>query len=106
MDKGQLTGAVFIDLTKTFDMVNHSILLFKLCSLGDPNTSPAYNWFEPYHSNRCQMTVCNGTKSSPETPHLKHLKLFKLVYPKAPFWVPYRLRFTSTTYQITWNTVT
>ena len=67
MDKGQLTGAVFIDLTKTFDMVNHSILLFKLCSLGDPNTSPAYNWFEPYHSNRCQMTVCNGTKSSPET---------------------------------------
>ena len=67
MDKGQLTGAVFIDLTKAFDTVNHSILLSKLCSLGVPNASPAYNWFESYLSNRCQVTVCNGIKSSPET---------------------------------------
>ena len=67
MDKGQLTGAVFIDLTKAFDTVDHSILLSKLCSLGVPITSPAYNWFESYLSNRCQVTVCNGTKSSPET---------------------------------------
>ena len=67
MDKGELTGAVFIDLTKAFDTVNHSILLSKLCSLGVPNASPAYNWFESYLSNRCQVTVCNGTKSSPET---------------------------------------
>ena len=67
MDKGQLTGAVFIDLTKAFDTVNHSILLCKLCSLGVLNASPAYNWFESYLSNRCQVTVCNGTKSSPET---------------------------------------
>ena len=37
-----VTGAVFIDLT--FDTVNHSILLSKLCSLGVPNASPAYNW--------------------------------------------------------------
>ena len=66
MDKGELTGAVFIDLTKAFDTVNHSILLSKLCSLGVPNASPAYNWFESYLSNRCQVTVCNGTKSSPE----------------------------------------
>ena len=34
------------------------------------------------------------------------LKPFKLVYPKAPFWVPYCLRVTSTIYQITWITVT
>ena len=54
MDKGQLTGAVFIDLT---------ILLSKLCSLGVSNASPAYNWFEYYLSNRCQVTVCNGIKS-------------------------------------------
>ena len=67
MDKGQLTGAVFIDLTKAFDTVDHSILLSKLCSLGVPITSPAYNWFESYLSNRCQVTVCNGTKSSSET---------------------------------------
>ena len=67
MDKGELTGAVFIDLTKAFDTVNHSILLSKLCSLGVPNASLSYNWFESYLSNRCQVTVCNGTKSSPET---------------------------------------
>ena len=56
-----------IDLTKAFDTVNHSILLSKLCKLGVPNASPAYNWFESYLSNRCQVTVCNGIKSSPET---------------------------------------
>ena len=28
---------------------------------------PAYNWFESNLSNRCQVTVCNGTKSIPET---------------------------------------
>ena len=67
MDKGQLTGAVFIDLTNAFDTVGHSILLSKLCSLGVPNASPAYNWFESSLSNRCQVTVCNGIKSSPET---------------------------------------
>ena len=67
MDKCQLTGAIFIDLTKAFDTVNHSILLSKLCGLGVPNASPAYNWFESYLSNRWQVTVCNGTKSSPKT---------------------------------------
>ena len=94
MDKGQLTG----DLTKAFDTVNHSILLSKLCSLGVPNASPAYNWFESYLPNRCQATVCNGISLVQ--------KPFKLVYPKAPFWVPYCLHCTSTIYQITWNTVT
>ena len=67
MDKGQLTGAVFIDLTKAFGTVNNSILLSMLCSLGVPNASPAYNWFESYLFNRCQVTVCNGIKYSPET---------------------------------------
>ena len=82
MDKGQLTGAIFIDLTKAFDMVNHSILLSKLCSLGVRMPLLLTTGLSLTCPNRCQVTVCNGIKSSPET-------VSNLVYPKAPFWVPY-----------------
>ena len=58
-----VTGAVFIDLTKAFDTVNHSILLSKLNSLGFLDDSTAYNWFEWYLSNRCQVTACNNSQS-------------------------------------------
>jgi len=34
MDKGQLTGTLFIDLSKAFDTVSHGILLNKLPSYG------------------------------------------------------------------------
>ena len=93
IDKGQLTGAVFIDLTKASDTVNHYILLSKLCSLGVPNASPAYKWFESYLSNRCQVTVCKGRKSSPET--------VQIGVPQGSIWVPYCLRVTSMIYHIT-----
>ena len=34
IDKGQLTGLVFLDLTKAFNTLNHSVSLNKLTSLG------------------------------------------------------------------------
>ena len=37
MDKGSVTGAVFLDLTKAFDTVDHQQLIHKLYSIGFSN---------------------------------------------------------------------
>ena len=63
MDSGMVTGAVFIDLTKAFDTVNHSILLLKLKCLGVSADSVTYKWFESYLCNRCQVTVYKNVQS-------------------------------------------
>ena len=41
-DKGKLTGAIFIDLSKAFDTVSHSVLLSKLPTYGVMNTE--FQW--------------------------------------------------------------
>ncbi len=61
MDKGDLTGAVFLDLKKAFDTVDHGVLLSKLCNLGIKNNE--LNWFTNYLSNRQQCTVINNVYS-------------------------------------------
>ena len=38
MDKGLLTGAVYLDLKKAFSTVNHEILLQKISALGIKDT--------------------------------------------------------------------
>ena len=50
MEKGKLSGVVFIDLAKAFDTIDHRILLSKMVKLGI--SSNALNWFESYLSNR------------------------------------------------------
>ena len=64
MDKGCLTGAAFLDITKAFDTVSHDILICKLVGVGVSHTS--VNWFKSYLSNRMQVTVVNESQSTLE----------------------------------------
>ncbi len=58
VDKGGVVGAVFLDLRKAFDTINHKVLLAKLSSF---NFSPlALSWFESYLSGGCQHVVVNN----------------------------------------------
>ena len=57
-----LTIGIFLDLSKAFDTVSHSILLSKLHHYGIRGTS--LEWFTSYLSDRTQFTEINGQKSS------------------------------------------
>jgi hypothetical protein len=64
IEHGCLTGAVFIDLRKAFDTVNHEILLKKLRGLGVTNLE--YEWFRNYLQNRTQIVEFQGVLSPAE----------------------------------------
>ena len=65
MVQGEVTGAVFLDLKKAFDTVNHRILLLKLQSLGvDVLSIP---WFKSYLENRGFQTSVGNSISSKKT---------------------------------------
>ena len=65
MDKGQLTGMVFLDLSKAFDTIDHDIMLNKLISLGFSDS--AVLWFKAYLTNRSQSVRVNGIVSDPQS---------------------------------------
>ena len=56
--------AVFLDLTKAFDTLDHSVLLDKLASLGFSKAS--VQWFKAYLTDRTQSVVVNGSTSDPQ----------------------------------------
>ena len=61
LDKGLIVGAVFLDLSKAFDTVNHSLLLSRLSVFGvDP---AAYQWFSSYLSSRSQCVNIDSINS-------------------------------------------
>ena len=62
LDKSLSVLAVFVDFSKAFDTVNHSILLDKLYHYGI--RSPIHAWFKDYLSNRTLQTVYDGHTSS------------------------------------------
>ena len=64
MDRGLLSGMVFLDLSKAFDTLDHDIMLRKLYSLGFSDS--AVLWFKPYLTNRSQSVIVNGVVSDPQ----------------------------------------
>ena len=61
INRGNVAMAIFVDLKKAFDTVNHKILLEKLNYMGIRGNILA--WIENYLHNRYQKTICNSTLS-------------------------------------------
>lgn len=55
IDKGNIAGALLIDLSKAFDSVPHMLLLQELTNIGCSISS--MNWFSNYLSNRMQRVT-------------------------------------------------
>lgn len=61
VDKGGVVGAVFLDLRKAFDTVNHQVLIAKLSTFNF--FSSAIKWFESYLTGRTQYFSVNTYRS-------------------------------------------
>ena len=62
MNDNDYCVAIFLDLRKAFDLVNHEILISKLEKLGIRNNSLA--WFKSYLQSRKQLVMVNGKLSN------------------------------------------
>ena len=63
IDKRHYCAAVFMDLAKAFDSVNHHILIGRLDSLGFSND--CLSWFTNYISDRVECVKLEGLLSGP-----------------------------------------
>ena len=61
LDQGKIPIALFLDLSKAFDTLDHDILLYKLNYYGIRDMS--LNWFSSYLTQRQQYVEINGEKS-------------------------------------------
>ena len=62
LDGGGVVGAVFLDLKKAFDTVNHNVLLSKLTLFNF--STDAIKWINSYLTNRQQCVRIGNTQSS------------------------------------------
>ena len=76
LDNGDHVIGIFLDISKAFDTVNHSILLDKLYHYGIRDN--ALEWFSSYLTGRKQFVTYNGI--------LPGQKWSNVVYPKALSW--------------------
>ena len=60
LENGKFVCGIYLDLSKAFDTVDHTILLSKLHYYGIRGEPLC--WFRNYLSNRRQYTLCNGKK--------------------------------------------
>ncbi len=63
LDKGFKVGAVFLDLKKPFDTVNHNIFMSKITKYNISKQSRS--WFDSYLKSREQSVFINNVKSVP-----------------------------------------
>jgi len=63
IEKGETTIAVYLDLSKAFDTINHNILLYELDHYGFRGI--VLDWFKSYLHNRTQYVYFNNVKSNP-----------------------------------------
>ena len=61
LDKETNVDVVYLDFSKAFDKVNHSIVLSKFKRLGI--TGKIFNWIESFLRDRQQTVIVNGVKS-------------------------------------------
>ena len=63
LQSNQNADVIYLDLSKAFDKVNHSILIHKLKLSGIDGK--LLNWIQDFLSNRIQRVVVDGARSSP-----------------------------------------
>ena len=61
IDEGNFSIGIFLDLSKAFDTIDHTILLDKLCRYGIRGVT--LNWFTHYLNDRKQFVSYNNTNS-------------------------------------------